>query len=105
MANTDFEKILLEAVDEGLAAMGESSKQAVYYHLEKGFDLKREKIPRKIEAFILAIEKLFGMGASFLEKLILKGLYEKTGLKSEENSFKNLTFVETVAAVKKTLEQ
>ncbi|HEX9863173.1 MAG TPA: hypothetical protein VGB11_07840 [Candidatus Bathyarchaeia archaeon] len=45
------------------------------------------------------------MGANFLESLILKGLYEKAGVKGKEESFKNLTFVEIVAAVKQTMEQ
>jgi hypothetical protein len=105
MAKANFERLLLEAVDEGLTSIGESSKQAIYYHLEKGFNIKKQEIPCKIEAFILAIEKLFGIGANFLELLILKGLYEKAGVKGKENSFKGLTFAETVAAVKQTMEQ
>ena len=104
MSKPDFERLLLEEVDEGLASIGESSKQAIYFHLEKGFSIKKQEIPCKIEAFILAVEKIFGIGANFLEALILKGLYEKTGLKGKEDSFKNLTFAETVAAIKQRLE-
>ena len=105
MAVTDFEKLLLEAVDECLSSLGESSKQAIYFHLEKGFNIKKQEIPRKIEAFALAMEQLFGTGANFLEALFLKTLYEKTGLTNKENSVKGLTFTETVAAVKQTMEQ
>jgi hypothetical protein len=105
MSKPDFEKLLLEAVDDGLASIGESSKQAIYFHLERGFNIQKQEIPRKIEAFILAVEKIFGIGANFLEALILKGLYEKTGLKGKEESFKGLTFAETVVAVKRTMEQ
>jgi hypothetical protein len=105
MAKVNFEKLLLEAIDESLASMGESPKQAIYYHLEKGFNVKKQEIPCKTEAFVLAVEKLFGIGANFIESLILKKLYEKAGLKGKEDSFKKLTFVETVAAVKKTMEQ
>jgi hypothetical protein len=105
MAMTDFEKLMLEAVDKGLASLGESSKQAIYFHLEKGFNIKKQEIPQCIEGFVLAVEKLFGIGASFLEALILKALYEKTGLTDKENSFKGFTFAETVAAVKRTMEQ
>ena len=105
MSKPDFEKLLLEAVDEGLASIGESSKQAIYYHLEKGFNIKKQEIPHNIEAFMLAVEKIFGIGANFLETLILKRLYEKTGLKGKEDSFKNLTFAETVVEIKRMMEQ
>jgi hypothetical protein len=105
MAMSDFEKLLLEAVDEGLASIGESSKQAIYFHLEKSFNIKKQEIPHKTEAFILAVERIFGAGASFLESLILKGLYEKTELKGKEDSFKGLTFTEVVAAMKRTMEK
>jgi hypothetical protein len=105
MAKADFEKLLLKAIDEAMASIGESSKQAIYYHLEKGFTVKREEIPCKPEAFILGIEKLFGMGANFLESLMLKRLYEKTGLRGKEDSFKGLTFAETVVAVKQAMEK
>jgi hypothetical protein len=104
MPKPDFDKFLLEAVDEALAAIGESSKKAIYFHLEKDFNIQKQEIPCKIDAFILAVEKIFGIGANFLEALILKELYEKTGLK-EEDSFKNLSFAEKVAAVKQTKEQ
>ena len=105
MAKVNFEKLLLEAIDENLASMGESPKQAIYYHLEKGFNVKKQEIPCKTEAFVLAVEKLFGIGANFIESLILKKLYEKAGLKGKEEAFKNLTFVEIVAAVIQTMEQ
>ena len=104
MVVIDFEKLLLEAVDEGLASLGESSRQAIYFHLETGFNIKKQEIPQCIEGFVLAVEKLFGIGANFLETLILKALYEKTGLKDNEESFKGLTFAETVAAVKRAME-
>ncbi len=105
MTKSSFEKILLEAIDEGLESLGASSKQAIYFHLEKGFNLQRQEIPGNVEAFVFAIEKLFGIGANFLEALILKGLYEKTGLKGKEDAFKGLTFSETTAAVKQRLER
>jgi len=105
IAMSDFDKLLLEAVDEGLASIGESPKQAIYFHLRQSFNIKKQEIPQNIEAFILAVEKIFGIGATFLEALILKALYEKTGIKGKEDSFKGLTFAETVAAVKRIMEQ
>lgn len=105
MARPDFEKLLLEAVDASLASLGESSKQAIYYHLEKGFNIKKQEIPSNIGAFSCAVEKIFGLGANFLESLILKRLYEKAGLTGKEQSFRDLTFAEIVVAVKRMMEQ
>lgn len=104
MAKANFERLLLEAVDEALASIGESPKQAIYFHLENHFDIQKQEIPGKIEAFAFGIEKIFGLGANFLESLILKRLYEKTRL-TDKDSFKGLTFIEAVSAVKQALEK
>jgi len=41
LLNRGFEKLLLDAVDEGLAWLGESASRAIYYHLENDFNIKR----------------------------------------------------------------
>ena len=74
-----FEKILLEAVDEGLSLLGESSKQALYFYLENSYQIKRGDIPRRIDGFVEAIETIFGAGGRILELLIMKRLYRKVG--------------------------
>jgi len=96
----DFERLLLEAVDEQLTSLGESSKQALYFHLERGFNIKKDEIPRKTEAFADAMEKIFGQGADFLEILIMKKLHSKIGLEVKMNT-PNLTFIEYVEAAKR----
>jgi len=98
----DFERLLLEAVDEGLSSLGESSKQAIYFHLKISFNLKRHEIPHKIEDFADAIEKIFGLGANFLEILIMKRLYEKTGRVFKWPESKDFTFTEYVAVAKRS---
>ena len=99
MPERDFEKLLLEAVDEGLSSLGESSKQSIYYYLEKSFHIKKQEIPYKVEAFVDAIEKIFGFGANFLEILIMKRLYEKVGRSFKWRTSKDLKFAEYVDAV------
>lgn len=79
MSKRDFEKFLLEAIDEGLSSLGESAKEALYFHLERNFNVKKREIPKKIGAFTKAMEKILGLGANFLEILIMKRLYEKIG--------------------------
>ena len=99
----DFEKVFLEAVDEGLSSLGESSKLAVYFHLQKGFNVKREEIPCNVEAFTEAMEKIFGQGADFLEILILKRLHEKIKSESKLQVSADFTFTEYVASAKENL--
>jgi len=77
--NRGFERLLLEAIDEGLSSLGDSPKQAIYFYLEKTFKIKKMDIPNKIEEFANVIEKIFGHGAKHLEIQIMKRLYEKVG--------------------------
>lgn len=101
-----FEEHLQEAVDEGLSLLGESSKQVVYFYLEKTFKMNKQDIPYKIEDFIDALEKIFGNGAKILEIQIMKCLFKKVGctLKNYAGQ-KSLEFTEYVEAVKMAKEK
>jgi len=99
--NNKFEEILLEAIDEGLSLLGESPKQAVYFHLETAFNMKRHAIPHRIEEFTDAIEKLFGAGAKIIEIKIMKCLFKKVGYNFKHYpKQKSLTFKDYITAVK-----
>jgi len=102
LSRKDFDKLLLEAVDEGLSSVGESSKQAIYFHLEKSFSIKREEIPCKIEVFEHSIERIFGLGADFLEVLIMKRIHEKVGGRFKWRRSQDFTFAEYVAAARRS---
>ena len=102
LAEKDFNKLLLEAIDDALASLGESAKKAVYFHLENKFKIRKKDIPYDIENFTDGIEKIFGLGAKFIEILIMKKLYEKVGCTLEWNEKKELNFVEYVATAKKS---
>lgn len=101
MRNRGFEEILLEAVDEALSSLGDSAKQVIYFYLEKTYKIKKQDIPHKIEEFADAIEKIFGLGAKFLEILIMKRLYEKVGGVFDYNQ-ENLVFTEYVATTRQS---
>lgn len=105
MPKRNFEKLLLEAVDEGLSSLGVSSKEAIYFHLEKSFNVKKEEIPYNIKAFARAIEKIFGLGANFLEILIMKRLYEKIGGIFEWNEPTEFAFMEYVTAARRSFQE
>jgi hypothetical protein len=101
LPESDFEKLLLLAVDLALSSLGESSKQAIYGYLDKNFSIKKHEIPIKIELFKEALEKVFGVGASFLEVLIMKRLYEAIGGDFEWEASQEFTFTEYVATAKR----
>jgi hypothetical protein len=97
-----FEKLLLEAVDEGLSSLGDSATYAIYFYLEETFKVSKRDIPYKIEEFADGIEKIFGLGAKPLEILIIQRLYEKVGGTVKYPKHKDLVFTEYVAAVKQS---
>jgi len=97
----NLRKILLEAIEEGLSSLGDSPKQAIFFHLEASFEINRDNIPTNLTEFSKALEKIFGPGAFYLEKLIAKRLYEKLGL--EFKDVENWDFLESVNNAKERL--
>lgn len=97
-----FEELLLEAIDEGLSFLGESPKEAIYFHLEKTFKIKRQDIPYRIEGFTKAIERMFGTGAKIVEIRIMKCIFNRVGctVKNYQRP-ENLEFTEYIAAIKR----
>lgn len=85
-----FSKVLLAAIEEGLSSLGNSPREAIFYHLEASFQLKKEDIPLNMTEFKQALEKIFGPGTPYLEKLISTRLYEKLGLNFEDTGTTNL---------------
>jgi hypothetical protein len=101
----DFEKLLVEAVDDGLSALGDSAKQAIYYHLEKSFNVKKEDIPSRMTAFTQAIENIFGVGANFVEILIMKKLQEKVDGPFKWNETERFGFAQYVSEAKRAFQE
>jgi hypothetical protein len=99
----DFQKTFLEAVEEGLSSLGESPKQAILFHLENSFKIRREEIPRNLTEFRKALERIFGPGTPYLEKLILKKLYAKLNIECEDFEMENPDFLDSVENLKKLL--
>jgi hypothetical protein len=97
----DFDKLLLEAVDEGLSSLGESSRQAIYYHLNRSFNIRKEEIPNRIIAFTQAIESIFGVGAHLVEILVMRRLREKVGAVSFPKDWERFGLVECVTLAKR----
>lgn len=101
MSTKSFQKALLEAIDEGLSSLGDSPKQAILFHIELSFKVKRDEIPEKLAEFSKALEKLFGTGAIYIEKLIVKRLYSALDLECEDTEY--LDFLNCVENLKRSL--
>jgi hypothetical protein len=74
-----FEEVLLKAIDESFSWLGEMEKLAIYFFLEKEYNISKQEIPDRIEEFTEAIEDIFGSGAKVLEIRIMKNLFTKMG--------------------------
>ena len=102
MAKTrDFDKILLNAIDEALNSLGESVKQSIYFHIENKFCVARNDIPESLQDFQGGLEKIFGTGAQFIEILIMKNLHSRIGLPLKMEN-EQLEFVKYVDAAKES---
>ena len=97
-----FQELLLQAIDESLASLGESVKQAIYFHLEKKFKIAKQDIPDHLEAFNGGLEKIFGIGAKYIEILIMKRLYETVGQPFDWHGNEEFAFVDYVNASKES---
>jgi len=81
-----LDDLLLSVVDETMKQVfAEPGANAIYGFLGNNSHLKREEIAGKPEVFSAGLERLLGSGATMLQKLILKNLHFKLGLKFEEN--------------------
>ena len=76
LANRVFQKLFMESVDDAFSSLGDSAKQAIYFHLETKFKISRKDIPNRLDEFENGLEKIFGAGTRYLEILIMKRLYE-----------------------------
>jgi len=85
-----FDQLLLDAVDEGLAALGESAQQTIYHFIEERFHIQRMEIPEKLQAFHEALTELIGPGATIIEKGILEKLREKMGIGPKKHETRTL---------------
>jgi hypothetical protein len=98
--SVSFDKILLRAIDEALNSLGESVRQAIYFHIENKFSVARDEIPENLLQFQGGLKEIFGAGAQFIEISIIKNLHMKIGCPQITVKNKKLEFAEYVDASK-----
>ncbi len=97
----EFDLLLLDSIDEALLSLGEKARQSIYAYTEKNKQFSKAEIPQNIETFQQVLEKIFGIGARFIEILIMKNLYAKIGCQLNVETNKQLEFVNYVDAARK----
>jgi hypothetical protein len=95
----EFNKILMEAVDEALGALGASIKEALYFHLETTFAIKKETICENPAKLSDGLERIFGLGAKFIEKMIIDAVCTKTKCTLPQN-WQKCKFAENIEKIK-----
>lgn len=98
----EFDKMLLSSIDEALTSLGESAKQSIYFHIEKKFGVASSNIPLNLKEFQAGLEKIFGVGARFIEILVMKNLYAKIGEPLEMDKDCQLEFIEYIASARQS---
>ena len=77
--------LVVNVADETLKQIfKEEGIRVIYDYLENNHHLKRGEIAEKPKVFSAGLERLMVSGAPLIEKLILKNLYGKLGLKFRE---------------------
>ena len=71
--------LILDVIDKGLDALGQSPKNAIWFLLENDFKLNRNELPENVRDFQEVLQKIFGMGYNFLDTLFRHYLEEATG--------------------------
>jgi hypothetical protein len=98
--NQSFNCLFSEAIDEGLSLLGDSGKKVIYYYLDNKYYIKKSDLVTKPEELSNALDKIFGVGSTFLKELILQRLYSKMGPDFPRYNPDELNFVEYVSRAK-----
>jgi adenylate cyclase class IV len=101
----EFDVLLLEAIDDALSALGDSIMQTVCFHVERSFHIKKQEIPYRLGAFTEAIENIFGVGADFIEILIMKKLHQKVDARFMWNEAQEFGLVQYVSEAKRVFQK
>ena len=81
----EFEKAVLESLNETINEMGTSTKLALLYHLKRR-GVALEDVVKEPERFEDAIKEIYGPASEILFSLIFRKLGRKLGIRTEATS-------------------
>jgi len=83
LSQDNFNKVLVEAIDEGFSLLGPLPREAILHILEASFQMKKEDIPLNLAKFTDFLETTFGSGTQYMEGIIVNRLCKKLDLPLE----------------------
>ena len=94
-----FDEALLKAFDEGLLVFGSRVKDVIFEILMKRSGVRRDELPRRLDAFCGFLKEVSGSGAKVIEVTVAKSLYERLRLDFDQHD--DWTLVEYVDHARK----
>ena len=106
-SETDFEKALSQAINEGLGSISTIVAPVLRSYLDNAViyeigRMKKRSTIKDVRNLEKGLEKMFGFGAKVFEKKILESLYIRLSLKLETP--RNLTFSQAVKKAKEAFD-
>ncbi len=99
-----FENMFSSTVEKTLTLiLGEEVTKAFYFHMSKNFDLKKDAMASRPDVLSEALNRTFGKGGQVIQRVIIRKLCDKTGVKYDEVSEDNLT--SAISELKRTIFQ
>jgi hypothetical protein len=77
-----YSGLLSDAIDEGLSALGQSPKEAIYEVLKTDFSMRKTDIPRRFAEFSSILKENIGPGATPLLEFIVDRFSQGLHIKS-----------------------
>ena len=81
---TEYARLFVDSVDEGLSVLGQTPKRIIYGLLESDYGIMREDLPGKFDEFSAILTKTFGPGADSILQHIINRFYAKLQLTPPE---------------------
>ena len=87
MRQTDFNQILLESVNEAIAAaLGKPITPELNQHLQAFIGMSSDEIPNHVDRLFSSLRDSFGTSGDSLCKMIVKRMYARAGVSFYEIS-------------------
>lgn len=87
MSNQINNDLILDVFERGLDSLGESPKKAIWFVLEEQFNVNRNECPINVKKITDALEKIFGLGYTFLDAILKQHLEDLTGTTCQKKCF------------------
>jgi hypothetical protein len=68
----DINEYVTSCLERGLDHYGPTTKQVVFWELDKNFKVKENKILMQPEKFVKCLRQMFGPGSKTIEKVIIE---------------------------------